>query len=277
MKHTAYQKMLLIYGPKRSGKSTIQQVIKAMHSPDSVAAVSFTQMDDMQYRGGILRSVVNLSSEVKDYNSNAEDFLKAVVAGDPIGHRDLYSSTIENITPICKLIFFGNDLLRTSDTSGAVVDRLLVVQCPNFREEEDRDVELVHKLLEEMPGILNRVIAAGVKLIARGLFDPPKYVKAARRRVENLQDSVGAWTREAIAQEGSEEYVESPKVVPTRILYTMYREWCEVVGRKPTQEEVFKDRMARLGYKNKQWARGGKRGYGRAVTLLNNSTVREDY
>jgi len=127
---------------------------------------------------------------------------------------------------------------------------MVYLACDNAVPPEERDPDLLDKLREELPGILNRVIMAGFRLISDGRF-PHLHIMNAIREEMSSTDSVKAWVKECTVP-GEEE---------NTVLYAHYREWATSSGYRPCSVNVWGSRCNEAGIKPNREVRiiGGQR------------------
>lgn len=149
--NTKAQKFFLFYGEGSNGKSVLEALIRAMVGKENTSSVSLEQLRSNFVIGNIVGKLVNIASE------NESDFevekLKAITSGDSITIDQKYKEPYQ-YTPTCKMIFISNSLPNTSDNSYGFYRRLVIVPFNKTIKSEDRDVNLIPKLLGEIEGIL---------------------------------------------------------------------------------------------------------------------------
>ena len=170
-----FHKFLVLSGGTRTGKSVLQSVVRQLHN-GRCGAVALNMLGNESYRVSLIDMLVNISGEVKVTSYVADDVLKSITAGDPIQLRYLYQELFDTVLPT-RLIIAANELFRTSDTSGAIEERMLILPCDNYLEEDKRDPELPDKLMAERAGIFLRMVKAWGRLYERGRFDLPQASK----------------------------------------------------------------------------------------------------
>lgn len=222
---TSQQKMLLIVGPKRSGKGTIGRVLRRLVGEGNVAGPT---------TGGLagnfgLQPLIGKSVAVVSDARFAGDGIQTVVerllciSGEDaltIDRKHMTSVTMKLPT---RFTFLTNELPRFTDSSGALAGRFLILQMNrSFYGQEDPNLK--DKLLEEIPGILHWAIEGWKRLRERGHFVQPSSVEEAIQELEDLSSPVGAFVREK-CMFGSGYRCDLNDV------YAAYRKWCEDEGR----------------------------------------------
>jgi putative DNA primase/helicase len=117
-----------------------------------------------------------------------------------------------------------NELPRISDTSGALVGRLIVlVLTQSFYGREDPG--LTTRLLTELPSILNWALVGYRRLRQRGYFVQPASAREAIEHLEMLASPIKAFIVERC-------HVGPGHKVSVELIYQSWRMWCENIGRK---------------------------------------------
>ena len=222
---TSQQKMLLIVGPKRSGKGTIGRVLTHLVGAGNVCGPTTSSL-----AGNFgLQPLIGKSLAVVSDARFSGDSIQAVVerllciSGEDtltIDRKHMTSVTLKLPT---RFVFFSNELPRLNDASGALAGRFMILRLTNsFYGREDK--ALTTKLLTELPGILNWAIEGWRRLRARGHFVQPSSVEDAVRDMEDLSSPVGAFVRERCdVGPGMRAWVDD--------LYAAWKTWCEQEGR----------------------------------------------
>ncbi|MEG0051383.1 MAG: phage/plasmid primase, P4 family [Terrisporobacter sp.] len=186
--NTKAQKFFLFYGEGSNGKSVLEALIRAMVGKENTSSVSLEQLRSNFVIGNIVGKLVNIASE------NESDFeaekLKAITSGDSITIDQKYKEPYQHI-PTCKMIFISNSLPNTSDNSYGFYRRLIIVPFNKTIKSEDRDVNLISKLLGEIEGILQWSIMGLERLVENNYqFTNPSEVSRVIKQYKEEQDPV---------------------------------------------------------------------------------------
>lgn len=222
---TSQQKMLLMVGPKRSGKGTIGRVLARLVGPGNVAGPTTSSL-----AGGFgLQPLVGKSlAIVSDARFSGDNIAIVVerllcISGEDsltIDRKFLGSVTMKLPT---RFMFLTNELPRLADASGALTGRFLLLQLEqSFYGRED--TELTNRLIGELPGILNWAIEGWQRLRERGRFVQPASGADAIRDTEDLASPVLAFVRDCCS-------VDKRNRIWADELYDAWRRWCEDDGR----------------------------------------------
>jgi putative DNA primase/helicase len=237
---TSQQKMLLIVGPRRSGKGTIARVLTRLVGGSNVAGPTTSSLAGpfglQPLIGKSLAIVSDARFSGKDIQTVIERLL--CISGEDsltIDRKHLTSVTMKLPT---RFVFLTNELPRMNDSSGALAGRFMILRLTeSFYGREDKS--LTDRLLTELPGILNWAIEGWRRLRERGRFVQPASVEDAVRDMEDLSSPVGAFVRDRCEiGPGMRAWVDD--------LYRAWKYWCEADGRvSVTTKQTFgRDLMA---------------------------------
>jgi phage/plasmid-associated DNA primase len=219
-----------------------------LHDATAISSVGTGDFGKERSRTAMLGKLVNISNEVAAHSHAADDFLKSVVAGDPVMVRFLYHEPFSVRLPT-RIIVTCNEMFRVRDTSGAVEARMLMLTCNNFVPEEERDPQLAEKLRSELPGLFNRMVKAEQRLRDRGRFDPPSSHMEQLNSFTLEKDHVREWLLER-TNEGkrvSDPEVNCPNTTnENAVLYLDFAEWSKLNGYKQISKIVWAKRLNQI-------------------------------
>jgi len=229
VRHTKFEKCLLLLGPGADGKSTFLKILKELVGNENCAAVSFQDLEDQFQRSSLYSKLLNISAEV-GWKALESPYFKAIVSGDPINAAFKHKNTF-TFSPYCKLAFAANRLPRVIDNSDGFFRRVLPIR---FKRQflEDADPNLFEDLRAELSEIFSWAIVGLHRLVTQGKFtecDETRELLMEYRRVNNpvlcfVQDQC------AIG-----DHFETAK----QTLYTEYRKYCGENGYQIMNRENF--------------------------------------
>lgn len=242
---TSQQKMLLLVGPRRSGKGTIGRVLTQLIGTGNVVGPTTGSLAGpfglQPLIGKSLAIVSDARFGGKDVGTVVEHLL--CISGEDsltIDRKFLGAVSMKLAT---RFMFLTNELPRLHDASTALAGRFLVLQLnTSFYGQED--TTLTAQLLAELPGILLWAIDGLKRLKRRGRFVQPKSSEDAVREMEDLGSPVGAFIRDrCIVGVGHRAWVDD--------LYEAWKSWCEQDGRNTvsTKQTFGRDLVAASGVK----------------------------
>lgn len=221
---TSQQKILLMVGPKRSGKGTIVRVLSRLVGLGNVAAPttsslagpfglqpllgkSLATINDARFKGESVATTIERLLTI-----SGEDFCTI-----DIKHKPSITTKLKT-----RFTIVSNELPRLTDAAGALANRFLILRLTRtFFDREDP--HLTEKLCEELPGILLWAIDGWKRLRARGRFVQPASSTEAVRDLEDLSSPVAAFVRDRCV-------VGTGHRVDTDVLFREYQAWCQAEG-----------------------------------------------
>ncbi len=236
---TSQQKMLLLVGPRRSGKGTIARVLTRLVGPANVCGPTATSLAGsfglQPLLGKSLAIVSDARFSGRDMSTVVERLL--CISGEDTLTVDRKHQTSVTMKLPTRFMFLTNELPKLTDVSGALAGRFVILRfSQSFYGREDRG--LTERLLAELPGILNWAIEGWHRLDKRGHFVHPASVEEAIRELEDLASPAGAFVRERI------DVGPSKRAEPSEV-WTAWKAWCEDQGRSPgTKQRLGRDLAA---------------------------------
>lgn len=235
------QKILLLIGPKRSGKGSIISVLRAMLGAENVGAStceaigsrfglehlvdkSLIVMGDVRFGGGT------------STNATTERLL-SISGGDPVV-VDVKGQPAMTARLHAKIMMATNLLPNLRDTSAALASRFLVLKMTkSFFGAEDLDLE--EKLLAELPGITSWAAQGWRDLRRNGRLLQPESSLEVEAELIRITAPITSFVEEECVLGDDQD-------VAKNVLYQRYTEWCERGGVKQikTKERFMRDLRA---------------------------------
>ena len=222
---TTQQKMLLIVGPKRSGKGTLARVLARLIGSGNVCGPTTSSLAGPFGLQPLIGRSLAIVSDARFHGDNIATVVERLLC---ISGEDTLTIDRKNITSVTlklptRFLFLTNEFPRLSDSSGALAGRFIILRLTeSFYGREDTG--LTDRLLGELPGILNWAVEGWQRLNERGRFVVPSSVRDVVEEIEDLSSPVTAFVRE-------ECVVEAGLRVRVSDLYEAWRCWCEREGR----------------------------------------------
>jgi len=237
---TSQHKMLLIVGPKRSGKGTIARVLTRLVGASNVCGPTTSSLAGPFGLQPLIGKSLAIVSDARFSGKDVQTVIERLlcISGEDALTVDRKHMTSVTMKLPTRFVFLTNELPRLTDASGALAGRFMMLRLTeSFYGREDK--ALTAKLLTELPGILNWAIEGWRQLRERGHFVQPASVEDALRDMEDLSSPVGAFVRERCeVGSGLRVWIDD--------LYASWKEWCEADGRiSVTTKQTFgRDLMA---------------------------------
>ena len=222
---TRLQKMLLIVGPKRSGKGTAARVLTALIGASNVVGPTTASLASDFGLQPLIGKSLAIVSDARFHGEGVPtvvERLLCISGEDALTIPRKYLPDVTMRLPT-RFIFLTNELPRFTDSSGALAGRFIILRlAKSFYGQEDPG--LTEKLLAELPGILLWALEGWRRLQARGRFVQPASVADAIQELEDLASPVGAFVREC-CETGPGHRVWCDD------LYREWQTWCDREGR----------------------------------------------
>jgi putative DNA primase/helicase len=231
---TSQQKILAMFGPKRSGRGTIARVLRALIGPENVAGPSLTSLAGNFGLAPLIGKPLAIISDARmsartDHAVVVERLL--MISGEDAmdidrKHLDFWTGKLPT-----RLVLISNELPQLRDASGALPSRLILLKLTqSFLGKEDKN--LSKKLLPELPGILLWAIEGWRRLNKRGYFLQPASGAAMVEQLEDIASPIGSFLRECYEiGAGFQTDVET--------IFAAWCSWCEAKKRQPGNEMSF--------------------------------------
>jgi putative DNA primase/helicase len=223
---TRQQKMLLLVGPRRSGKGTIARILTRLVGAPNVAGPTTSSLAGDFGLQPLIGKTVAIVSDARFSGNDIAIVVERLlcISGEDmltVDRKHLDSVTMKLNT---RFTFLSNEIPRFTDASGALAGRFLILQLTeSFYNREDHGLEA--RLCTELPGILRWAVDGLLRLSARGFFIQPDRSTESLREMEDLSSPVAAFVRDRCE-------VGPGLRVDVDDLYAAWRAWCEQEGHK---------------------------------------------
>jgi putative DNA primase/helicase len=230
---TDMQKMLLLIGPTRSGKGTIARMLTELIGRGHVAGPTLASLGTNFGLSPLLGKPLAIISDARLGNTPSHTVVERLlsITGEDMltvdrKFRDPWSGKLPT-----RFVILSNELPRFKDSSGAIANRLLILQMTNsFLGREDRTLD--ERLCAELPGILAWALAGLDRLTRTGKFTVPGSSRDAANLMMDLASPVSAFVRECCVRGTNEN-------VPADRLYDAWKSWADENGHHPGAKSTF--------------------------------------
>ena len=184
-------KAAFLFGPSRSGKSTMLRLLQAIAGVENRTAVTLHDLSRDRFAaanvyGKMLNSAADLSSaHVEDLSS-----FKMMTGEDPI-HANRKYGTQFTFTNQALFAFSANELPTVTESSRAYAERIKPFEFPHSYAGRENPAIEQRMLRDELPGILVRWVHAYRRVLDRGGYQ--KTDERVRREFETRSDRVAQW------------------------------------------------------------------------------------
>lgn len=171
---TDFQKLLAVFGSRRTGKGTIMHILKTLAGSVNSTNVSADSITD---RFG-LEPLINKPLAVIDemaITGSGKNFVAHIKNITGEGYPSVQRKNRQNWDGKLptRFVFLANETANLPDASGTIVTRMLVLKTIKSFEHK-LDTSLREKLLTELPGIFNWALDGLDRLNEQGRFTEPQ-------------------------------------------------------------------------------------------------------
>ena len=229
---TSFQKMLLIVGPKRSGKGTIFRIMTAILGVENVAAPN---TGTLAAQFGLHPLIGKPLATISDARFAGRGIQVAVerllnISGEDAVMIDRKYRDATSVKLPTRIMVASNEMPMLPDSAGALANRFLVLRMTkSFFDSEDRG--LADALEREMPGILKLMIHSLRRLYNQG-FTQTAYQVEFIRELEELGNPIRSFVEECCV-------LSDDKSVTTTMLWEHWEKWCNKNGQRCGEQAIF--------------------------------------
>lgn len=224
---TDLQKMLLIIGPKRSGKGTLARIMTALVGKENVGGPSLADFGKQFGLEDLVDKPLAIIGDARMPSSGEREILGnllSISGEDTIRadrkHRDAWVGRMPT-----RITILSNELPSFADSSGAIASRFVILRMTkSFIGREDKDLE--QRLMAELPGILNLVLDAGQVLEKRGHLVEPDSSETARSILSDTTAPIEVFLEECCVENPDPEAATS-----VEWMFMAWTDWCNNSGR----------------------------------------------
>jgi P4 family phage/plasmid primase-like protien len=151
------RKAVYLFGPKRSGKSKMLNLVESVIGRNNCSSLSMRQIGSQFGPSTLVGKLANISNEMLTRETVQDDIFKALVSGESINveRKNEQSFPYRNSA----ILWFGANVFpRVEDESDATWDRFTIISCPNSVPEHKADTLLDEKLFAERDHIFTQAL-----------------------------------------------------------------------------------------------------------------------
>lgn len=238
-KNNTLQKMVLLKGGRGTGKSVLLSLLEMAVGRENVSNVPLQSIEEKFHSIQLLHKLVNICADINALPLKTTNSIKLITGGDYI--TDSYKGKdLVTFKAYCKCIFSCNTipLILDNDVSNAFYKRLCIIEMNNPPEKPDR--ELLSKLKEEIPHLINLALKAYKEALERGYLFESENSKELVKELYTDSDSAQAFL-ESCTKKASGERVSKSE------LYRQYLDFCKDADRTPLQKQNFNRQLRSKG------------------------------
>jgi len=229
---TNFQKILLIQGPRRSGKGTLEHVITELVGRENVTNPTMGGLGSQFGLSALINKSVAIIPDAR-FDRGSQRAVEHLLSISGEGRLNIDRKYMPHWTGKLgvRFVVLTNELPNFLDVSGALASRFLIISLKNSFFDREQ-LNLKDELSAELPGILNWAVEGLKRLKARGHFVIPESSQDARLELEELWSPVRAFVRECCALE------PAAKIIKTE-LHKAHQNWCNSRGYSPLSQNMF--------------------------------------
>ena len=250
---TDLHKMLMLIGPRRSGKSTIVYVLKALVGNENHTETRTSDIVGSFGLEGLIGKTLAVFDDDRITGSAKKfvDLLKNIIGEGEQSVNRKYKTPWKGQLP-ARFVYVANELSALPDSSGAIVSRMLPIETTvSFEANPDRGLR--RKLDAELAGIFNWALDGLDRLndADRGNeFTEPESSRSLLDEIDNMASPVTQFIDETCVF-NADEFVADDD------LYQLWRAWCASDGLVAGSKKLF---MAKIRAAYGKKIEPGKRG-----------------
>jgi len=267
------QKILLMLGPRRSGKGTISRTIQALVGKANCCGPTLNGLAGPFGLAPLLgKSVAAIEDARLSPKSDIATIIERLLAISGGGTMTVDRKQIGSVDACLSVRFVvsTNEILKLVDTSGAMASRWCVLRFEeSFAGREDTG--LADRLLTELPGIFLWAVAGWARLTENERFTTPENSKDAIETIEESGSPIGTFVKEKCS-------VAKKNKISCEKLYKEWTGYCVETGKKEPGDKREFGRLLRAsvpGLKRDNY-KGEKHYYGIDLIDLNESQSQDE-
>lgn len=265
--HCCYRKntirgCFVLLGNKRNGKSTFLDFLSYSIGRNNVSQIKMHELNERFKTAEIEGKLANIGDDISDEYLQDTNKIKSVVTSDPIT-VERKGEDPRTIIPYATQIFSANELPRTKDPTGAMLDRLNIIPCRAFFSagQSNYDPNISFKLATEEAA--EYLLAEGINGLRRMLMckqlTKPSVAQDIVEDYQNMTNPVQGFLRDNMFGFGELDKLNYAQVDS---VYEEFVYYCKNTGAISTNKDWFVRRL-KLHVNNLQTKRinsdGGKK------------------
>lgn len=231
-----YQKVFQLFGPTRSGKGTIGQMLVELMGMGGVASPKIRQIAaggfGLQSLIGKAVAMVTDARLDRGAQTSALTEIMLTTSGGDIQtiqrkHKDDFIGYLKT-----QWLLMSNEPVLLTDLTGTVAKRMVLMETRRgFLGREDPDL-FERDLRPEASGVLNRCLDGARRLRERGRFQVPSSICNRQAEIIREASTVAGFANECLIEDGSSN-------LPKEDVYGAYMRFCFGNDRTPVSDNIF--------------------------------------
>jgi putative DNA primase/helicase len=222
-------------------------VYKDLLGGENVTSESLAALTKGDYHGDYARArldgkLVNIASDISAKISD-EGMAKTLISREMVSARHPNQRGFD-MRNYARLVFAMNDLPPQIFSDAALTKRAAIIEFGVQISPEDKDTNFAEKIMaNELPGILNWIIAGLDRLLKTGRLDPPQCCVEDMERMRKEFDPLSAWLESKGRVPGDAHWTT------LKTAYEGFTDFCKENGNQVPSKKTFAQRLRGLGYK----------------------------
>lgn len=222
------RKSFMLVGDKKNGKSTYLNMINNVVGDDNAANLDVNEIGDKFLTAELFGTLVNIGDDIdKKYNGHT-GYLKKLISGSKVQAQKKGRDPFKLVS-YTKYYFSANKIPRFDDSTGALLDRFIIIPFNATFSPDDEDFDPYIKYKLEAPEVMEYLIAIGVEGLKRVLktntFTMTEAVKRELKEFDEQNNPINFFFEEFP--------IDTILNHTTGDIYIKYDLWCRNNGCKP--------------------------------------------
>ena len=240
------EKAPLLYGLRDTGKSTTLTVYKALLGMENITSESLAALTKLDYHGDYARArldgkLVNIASDISP-KINDEGMIKTLISREAVSARNPNQRGFD-MHNYARLVFAMNELPPQIFIDSALTKRAAIIKFDKQISARDNDTDFADKvIMNELPGVLNWIIAGLKRLLKTRRLDTPPCCVAEMEWIRTEVDPLCGWLDEDGYYQGNDASITIMSA------FTAFCEYCKENGNHAPSKKKFTQRLRNLGF-----------------------------
>lgn len=172
------RKSFILTGDKSNGKSTFIAMLQQMLGEDNYTSLDLKELSDRFKPAELFGKLANLGDDINDEFITDTSTFKKLVTGDSVTVEKKGKDPFK-FKPYSKFIFSANNLPRTRDKTGAVLDRLIIIPFNATFSKNDPDYRPYIKYELQQDECIEYLIKLGIDALKR-VLDKKEFTSSSK-------------------------------------------------------------------------------------------------
>jgi energy-coupling factor transporter ATP-binding protein EcfA2 len=164
--------LVLLYGPRRSGKSTVLSILQGLMAPQTVASVSPSDWGNEYHRAALDGVLLNVVTELSGTIPLSGEHVKKIGSKEPISARHPYGRPF-TFRPQAVHWMATNTIPRVSDRSDAFERRMLIIHFGRSLDDHEVEPNFVARVIADPSSFIKWAAEGAARLLRNGRFTLP--------------------------------------------------------------------------------------------------------